>query len=273
MKRSMLIVFACLLATATLHADDAVLAYWDFQQVEGRVVTEKKGQFNGLLFNGPLPYVIGQDNNGPQTVIGYKSDSLAMMFNSSEQGDTKADYMSVGNADQLKLGQNDWTMTGWIKCAGFTADQTNHMFITTNAKTKGNGFSVIVLRQGHRSHGHLNVALKGPDGKEAVYLNSRTRIDDNQWHWFAIRVQNRMLSLWLDGNKQGQRDMGDIVTADPSAKLYFATRDGLRCPFNGALDDLLIYSKAMTARIDTKGDLLGGQLYENLKNGVLPDQP
>jgi hypothetical protein len=256
------------MTAVTSFADDSILAYWDFQQVEGRSVPEKTYQFNGVLFNGTDPYILSDDQLGPAVVEGFRSDSTALAFNTPDRKDRKMDSMFIGNGYKLNLGQSDWTMSGWIKCTGFEPNETNHMVVMTNVKPNQHGLNMLILRPGHASRGCLNVSLKGHGEDKPIYVNSRNPIDDGQWHWFAIHVQDKKLSLWLDGQKQGEQKFNPTTTADPSGMLFFATRDGYHCAFRGALDDLLIYCKAMDTKTDDNGNLISGQLFDYWKKGV-----
>ncbi|MFG0249136.1 MAG: LamG-like jellyroll fold domain-containing protein [Phycisphaeraceae bacterium JB051] len=256
------------LITIPSEADDAILAFWDFEQVEGRSVPDKAYQFNGVLFNGTDPYVLSDDQLGPFVTAGYKSPSSALAFNTPDRKDRKMDSMFIGNGYKLKLGQSDWTMTGWIKCTGFEPKETNHMVVMTNTRPNQHGLNLLVLRPGHSARGCLNVSLRPQGDEKPIYVNSRKPIDDGKWYWFAVRVQDKKLSLWLDGQKQGEQKFRQTTTADPSGMLFFATRDGYHCAFRGALDDLLIYNKAMDVKTDDKGNLVSGQLFDYWKNGI-----
>lgn len=250
------------------QADDKILAYWDFEKVQGRDVPELTNVFDGVLFNGTDPYIISGDGLGPKIVQGHTSGSHALSLNGPNRKDPKIDSMFIGKGYQFKLGQSDWTLAGWIRCVGFPKKQTDHMTVMSNLKPRQNGINLIVLRPGHPSHGRLNVALRGPDKDRPVFVNSKKRIDDGQWHWFAIRVSDKKLSLWLDGQKQGQRAFTDHTTADPSGMLFFGTRDGHHGAFHGDLDDLLVYRNAITGRTDQSGLLVGGKLFDLWKKGI-----
>ena len=250
------------------HADDKILAYWDFENVQGRDVPELTNVFNGVLFNGTDPYVISDDGLGPKIVQGHTSGCHALSLNGPDRKDRKMDSMFIGKGYQFKLGQSDWTMAGWIRCHGFAEKQTDHMTVMTNLKPQKNGLNLIVLRPEHPSHGRLNVSLRGPDNDKPVFVNSKKRIDDGQWHWFAVMVWDKKLVLWLDGQKQGQRAFTKHTTADPSGMMFFGTRDGYHSAFHGDLDDLLVYKDVIRGKTNDAGLLVSGKLFELWKNGI-----
>ena len=204
-------------------------AWFPFDETGGNITENLFGPYPGYLMNGP----------------GFVADGMvgnALYF------DGINDYVEVAHHSRIDFGIGDFTVEAWIK--------------TTDAY--GN---IVSKRHQHNSPGYLFMVYRGTlllqmtDDENGWfnYIDPRyntgeayPRVDDGLWHHVAVTVIRDNTAggkMYMDGvavyvfnptNRQGSLDTG--------ANLLIGREGGGSQYFNGIIDELSLYPKALNRK-------------------------
>ena len=116
-----------------------------------------------------------------------------------------------------------------------------------------------------------------PSGSQGIFLNSVTSLSLGVWYHVAATVQGATVKLYINGvlDSSGTTPVAATTTTDP---LTFGhTGNWGYTPYPGALDDIRIYSRALSAAevaslasktYDSDGDGIPDYLEDRNGNGV-----
>lgn len=200
--------------------DSSLVAHYTF---DDGTATDSSGQGN----NGTLV-------NGPTTVVGQIGQAL--LFDGSD------DYINAGSASSLNITSNQITMSAWIYWKGHGAE-SNDGILAKNAS--GGGYRLLVS-----SSNKLLMQLSGTGSSQ---VSSNTTISTNSWIHVVGLYDGANLQLYINGIKDSNvtARTANILTA--VAELWIGHGDdqaypaSYRYPFNGYLDDVRIYNRALFA--------------------------
>ena len=154
----------------------------------------------------------------------------ALMF------DGEDDYVYVDDDSSLYF--NDFTFTFWAK----TTSTQRGSFLDKDIVGKG----THDYRFGYRSDGKIEplIGMKGSD----YAVTSDTTIYDGSWHFCTAMRQGSTISVWVDGylDKSETAATGQVNGAGAPLKIGKAYLGGKYLYFNGIIDEVVIYSKALT---------------------------
>ncbi|WP_432940113.1 exo-alpha-sialidase [Kribbella sp. CA-253562] len=160
-------------------------------------------------------------------------------FGQARDLDGTDDAIQLPYAESLALGAGDFTVMSWIRYGASTAPQAIFWGYGMNE------FSQFWLRAepaDQRIRGLITT-----NGSTAAVASTRA-YNDNAWHHVALQRRAGTLSLWVDGTQVGSvaAPAGSISPARPF-RMYVGQRlDGLH-HFDGALDEVRVYRRALTA--------------------------
>ena len=224
--------------------------------------------FEGNTFD-PCTNISGEVH-GAQLVTGYNGvQESAYAFDGID------DYIVVPHSPNFSFesGQ-DFTICVWIKQANLQNNVVNpdNDIITkwvhpnnshpTNW-TGGYPFSMRILNQNNPDHGAVYFARYDGSSEFGGCDNSSTVItmgdenvqngvfDDNEWHQYIFRVNNRIMNLFVDGELYAQGadttvPTGETCSTTNDAPLMIGARSANVNPFAGAIDNLQIWNRALT---------------------------
>ena len=84
---------------------------------------------------------------------------------------------------------------------------------------------------------------------------------DGQWHHCAASFDGKVMRVYLDGEEIGSEDRPGVVRTDPAVTGFIGSSGGETEHFQGGLDDLRLYDRALSA-----GDV--GRLYRGGREAV-----
>lgn len=220
------------LATPTA-TDTGLNGYWSFngRDMNGTAVLDSSGAGN----NGVL-------TNGPTRTIGKIGQGLSF--------DNTDDYVSVPDNASLDIGDTDnMTLAGWFyRNATGTAD-------TIFAKRAG----VLAANTGYIAY----IALVGSklifevsDGTDEYSLDSTSTFTTSAnvgWNHFAIvwdQASAANSEIYINGVVDNATDTGTIGNIGDlsNAKIFsMGTQSDVSSPFNGKLDEMRMYKRALSA--------------------------
>ncbi len=211
--------------TASANTSTASPAGWwtfDAADISGNQVSDRSGNgLNGALYNAAA--VAGKSNQ-------------ALSFSGA------GSYVAVPNSASLQL-THDLTLTAWIK-TGVT-NQTQDFISKYDFTGSEYGYILQVS-----SGGTLNLHVGGNNLAGGSRDAGDTRvITDGQWHHVAVVITlGQNVTFYVDGIAASAQPQVTAATGN-AATLYLGTFPGAYngLPFTGALDEVRIYSRALTA--------------------------
>ncbi|MCC6682269.1 MAG: LamG domain-containing protein [Phycisphaeraceae bacterium] len=235
------VLAAIVLGLAGISAQAAVLAEWNFDSLAGGTTVEDQVAGTDLVVTGSVSLVAS--GAGPGGGFG----------NAAQVGNSSGDYL-LGPTDALGFGSSAFTVAGWIAPNSGNAASLYRMVVENGSHNNG-GYNVWIGPSNKSWRGKLGFDLKGSTN---ITVQSNARIDDNNWHWFAVVSDGSTASMYVDGVKQTATAAVTGTTATPPSGFAFSVGDG----FDGDLDQITIHSTALTGTIDGSSMLTGGELYD-----------
>lgn len=204
-----------------------LVAWYTFNEGAGSVANDYSGMGNtGYLTNSPTW------TNG--VVVG------GLAFNGSST------YASAGNNTDWNFANTTFTVSLWFNAK----DLTYRMMIANDYSSDG-GWGVSY-------YGKLQAGCKGATGLDTAYYDTTDSFATNTWHHVAAITTTSttsaaaiVYSVYVDGVLvSGTRTITEVVYKSPGTpRKFIAVRTGvpLQNFFNGSIDDVRIYSRALTA--------------------------
>jgi hypothetical protein len=93
---------------------------------------------------------------------------------------------------------------------------------------------------------------KNPDGKYHVYVNNAeitslaTSISSVGFHMYTVKWSGTSVSFYIDGTLVASGSASSAVSFSDSATLYIGARQSLTAQWNGTIDELTIFNRALT---------------------------
>jgi hypothetical protein len=206
-----------LLPNVQAQSDAGLVAEWHFDEGSGTILRDSSGNGNdGTIY-------------GATWVDGKSGKALSF--------DGKDDYVDCGTSSTLR--PIPITIMAWIKTE--SADET---IVGKWPNNDGSGgYSIKVL-----PNGLVQWATVDTSASAAIYVHANKIVNDGFWHHFAVAQQGTTARMYIDGE----------LIATGSARENFATNEPLRVgihrrdsrfwtPFNGLIDEVRIYNRALTA--------------------------
>lgn len=165
--------------------------------------------------------------------------AVAGKFGQARDLDGVDDAIQLPFAESLAVGAGDFTAMAWIKYGASTANQAIFWGYGINQ------FSQFWLRAEPASSRIRGLITT--NGNTAAVVTTRA-YNDNAWHHVALQRKAGTLSIWVDGTQVASvaAPAGSVSPARPF-KMYVGQRlDGAH-HFDGAMDEVRIYRRALTA--------------------------
>ena len=247
-----------------------VVAYFDFNEVSGFKLPNRVGNddltvlYDSVAFDG--------SGDGPCLVEGRPGSGSAMRFNLGYTGDGPIGVLT-SSSQSYDFGRGDFAVSGWFRsenvetAAVSDGQRPEHRWIFGTARGNHDGIAVYLVRDGINPKGKLQFSVNGED---KVTLWSSSRLDDNQWHWFAGVVENEELSLYIDGRLNGTAEYKPKTSASATSDLFVGgqSANASANPFSGDLDDLFVQRGSLSGELGKRSTLSGGELYVLWKEGA-----
>jgi hypothetical protein len=230
-----------------MHAGRTATSTDDFEMI-------KDLPRNGLIafypFSGNANDASGNSLNG--TVYGGAALSTDRfgMTNKSYLFDGTNDYIDVGNPDLLKI-NGTITVAAWINVNEFKTASNKMMAIMTKYSF-GNPNRGYNLSQDFTGNGTplLTAHIFAPDGQSftvAQYIGSPVTLDT--WMFIAITIDNKTWKFYQDNVLTNEVTSSSVILDDgdgTQGNLQIGAYNN-NFTFNGHIDDIAIYNRALTA--------------------------
>jgi subtilisin family serine protease len=195
------------------------VSWWMFDEGTGTVAYDSVGNNHGAVLGAA--WTTGKVNG-------------ALSF------DGQNDYVSVPHDVSLNI-TGDITISAWVQFTRGGLEQG----IVTKCVGSGPTNNPFDFRTDPSSEPLLTLVRAGATGHERVY--SDKHISLNQWHHVLVRVENKVPDFYVDGiitGKWGDTTFTKTPTGNSKPVLIGRRDDGLF--FNGIIDEVLIYDRALT---------------------------
>lgn len=207
-------------------------------------------------FNGNANDASGNGHDG----IVHGAQLTEDRFGNAERAysfDGNLSYIDLGNAMALKRYMSDYTLTGWIRLYAYSATYNSIIISNRNMQTNAVSGSFIGIGglQSSLSKRVEFVQNATPTDDEFTfdYLGSNTQLELDSWYFFSVTyeykgsLQNKV-RIYINGNLESQKLVGEVI--DPENINTFLGCEPALNPveysFNGIMDDLEIYSRALS---------------------------
>ncbi|HEY5908981.1 MAG TPA: LamG-like jellyroll fold domain-containing protein [Verrucomicrobiae bacterium] len=215
------------------------LAYFRLNEASGTTAFDYAGGLNGTL-NGPV--VMGASGPQPPTWVGFESTNTAFTFNGSST--------SV-RLPSLNLATNQMTIVAWINPAGPQSDQTG--IFNTRSSTGTAGFFL-----NYNNNNALSYVWEGT-GSWAEFQSGLVPVI-GQWNFVALVIDPVKGTAYLDDGtglksavyspKEGNKT---VIWDAP----FIGVDSGYNRFFNGSIDEVAVYNRALSPAEIANLDLLG----------------
>ncbi len=213
---------------------------------DGLAITDRVGdaplsvansQSYNMIPDDKVPYVPGYV--GAQT-----TNAFEMTFDGTN-------YFNAGNASSLNWGTGDGSVSCWFKTS-YNAPGVQDLVINGSYASGGKGY-ILYLDSSERVGFYLD------DNSSPSGVLSTSSVNDGDWHHVVGVRDSGTMKLYLDGSEiaTGTDNTGNIDISDPliiGAGQAFGGSVGNF--FNGQIDEVAIFDKALTA------DQIKFDLYE-----------
>jgi len=221
----------------TLGLTDGLVGYWSFN--DGTAHDNSGNGHDGTKY-GTTYYPSG----GPD-------ESGYLTFNGNN------DYINVGQYTQFG-GTQSFSLCAWIKK---TIYQIGEPSILNNMYSSASG--ITLFSNGNRQA----VMVGGIDGtNNQAPVFDHTNVMDNKWHFLVGTYDGAVIRLYYEGSPVASRNDFSFYTSSSQNMNIGRMESGNRMYFNGAIDEVRIYNRALSA-----GEIQN--LYNNPGGNHNPNTP
>jgi PKD repeat protein len=155
-------------------------------------------------------------------------------------GVTVADHVS------FNFGATDYSISCWIKTAS-----TSRMMIWQESGKNGSGDNQTWLRMGdNATDRRLRFTIEDPTGSAIINMGTTGYVADNAWHHIVAVRQGTVTSVYIDGVQKATLTATNLKVVSNTQNFKIGVQEGATSNssfFNGEIDDMIIYNKALSA--------------------------
>lgn len=181
---------------------------------------------------------------GGETVEGVKGDALE--FNSV------ADKLIVADSDNFSIGEDGMTILLWVRFddTHFVGDGSGRDYVNFARKGEDGNYEWSI-REYNSSNGEgrgnrISFYVFNPEGGLGTGSYVQEDIVEGEWMHLAGVVRGNHVELWKNGEKEDSDSLREysIIPGNGNAPVTFGSSGNT--PFHGAIDDVRIYSRALS---------------------------
>jgi hypothetical protein len=208
----------------------SLIAWWKLDETSGLTATDSSGNNN----HGTLRNMAGDE---------WTSGAVGGALNF----DGNNDYVAIQNLHYDGSDYPEVSVTAWVR----TSDGGDQIIISFDR----NEYWRLEINGNGGGTGQIGWDVRTSSGQ--VDYGSTTRVDDGDWHHIAGVFDNGTLIIYIDGNSESP-DSGGSTFGKGKTRYGFlvvgseaTSFDGNKGPtnyFNGDMDDVRIYNRALSAQ-------------------------
>ena len=208
-------VIVCLILSSTVRAD--LVGWWKLDDGSGTRAIDSSGNANHGTLQGDPQWVAGKIGG-------------ALQFNGVD------DFVDVPHNENLTV-DNEVTVMAWINAERATGPDGATWQGILSKSNNPRSYS-FYTRDGNTLH--FSAAGFGPVSTSTITLN--------EWVHVCAEVINGQVAFYINGEAAGLSGSGVILpgTADTADVVIGRTQEGANRSFLGMIDDVRIYTRALT---------------------------
>ena len=204
-----------------------LVAHWQFDEGTGTTTVDSSGNGHDGNLLGDPQWVAGMIGSGALSFDG--SDGL----------------VDVGHDEALNI-TDELTITLWVK----VADLSNFYFLVCKqpSGTAGDNYPGNYEFRTESNTGALQFGHQEAEGEQYTFYTSETSITAEQWYHVAVSVTNgKLVEFYIDGIPAGSAEqLTNFGVLNDEPVRIGGRKDGYSF-FNGILDDVRLYDRALSA--------------------------
>lgn len=225
---------------------EGLVAHWTFdgKDMTPSIVDVTGNGYRGVLVNqSPTTTTIGKIGQG-------------LLFDGTN------DYVTVTDPTFFD-GGNRITVGGWAKTTSLSAER---YIVTKSTCSGGTDQGIFELGGGFTSAGYPEFTLyKGGGKPDYEHIVGTTRIDDGMWHHVAGTYDGAYVRLYVDGVESASVATTSLTfPATQSSNLEIGSCNGGTYLWDGSLDDIRVYTRALSGDEIRRLYLMGASLKANV---------
>jgi hypothetical protein len=213
-------------------AQQGLVSYWKFDECSGNIVYDSIGNNHGTRYNFTDGWVSGKYN-------------CALEFDGID------DYVDVGNDSSLNFGAGDFSIEFWIKISSSQVLLTNPTILAKVDSVNwinSYEFYLETIFEERSQVRRLRWYIWDDEGVN--YIQVVANVSTDEWHHIVGVRKDFNLAIYVDGqNVTGIPEIsGDpsLIDLSNNYPLYIGIYGDLSYPFNGTIDNVRIWNKALT---------------------------
>lgn len=175
-------------------------------------------------------------------------------------------YVEITNATALNFSSNNFTVSAWVN---FNTTSGEQVLLEKWTQSTSTGWSLV-----KRADQRLRLLIgNGAGGQFIVESTAPANLPTNTWVQVAARRQGSQFTVFTNGTAIFTGTQ--TANLDSSSTLKFGSREGTSLFLNGRIDEVTIYSRALSDQEITSvagGVAVPGPLTVTLKAGTLADE-
>jgi hypothetical protein len=206
---------------------EGMVSLWKFDEESGTIASDSVGGNDGTLESG--------FGNSPAWTTGTVGNALSF--------DGSGGYVEMPHSANLAI-TDEITIEAWIKMLGPTTEDYQRVF------------SKCIWELAVNNDGFWGGLLHGvTDTAPPNWVNAITYVSLNEWHHLAFTYSHldSKIRMYIDGDPDAVED-ADTVGAKMTVSTHSIFIGQIPCtwgylerPFNGIIDEVAVYSRALTA--------------------------
>ena len=203
--------------------EPSLVGHWKLDETSGLTATDSSGYNN----HGTL---VGM--TGTEWTAGIRDGAL---------GFDGTGIVNCGNDPSLQLAK-DATISAWVKMEPANAG----VYMGIGGKLVSgpyNGFALV-----RHSSNVFRLWVCNPDGSNLTAVSSDVTYNDTDWHHIVGVVNNNTSSLYVDGVKQAEEAAVNLLDTGDYAFIGKQYSNGTDRYWVGAIDDVRIYYRVLSAQ-------------------------
>ncbi|MCA9215605.1 MAG: PEP-CTERM sorting domain-containing protein [Planctomycetales bacterium] len=184
-------------------------------------------------------------------------------------------YVDLGNPDLLNFGDNDWTVSAWMKVNEFGFGVRGNIF--SNGGDNGGGVRYVLAYIENGGQAIVLTTDDNTDKRQAQASADDYEVDDEAWHHIVGQREDTELRVYIDGELAGENldvpDGYDLSGTDQLPAYIGIGADAgsgaFEKSFQGWIDDVAVWNTALTE--DQIAAVAKGDFSEWLGGGVAGD--
>ncbi len=202
-----------------------IVGWWKFDEGEDDIAYDSAGNNHGTIY-------------GATWTTGQIDDALDF--------DGDDDYVEVANDQSQQIATNQITLSAWIKLDADVGGTQRGIINKQQAHGIAWGFEMFGDGYGGSSGNQL--VFHDSDGGSAWYnCVSPTDLNLSQWYHVAVTDNAGAIEIYIDGQPDWSSGDGYGIPSNINAPIIMGTGSPSSFFFNGTIDDVRFYNRALSA--------------------------